>query len=101
MTAAETLPTTKKVQPTDKRNFIKVEFNENIEASVIYVSSLSMGLITIDLGWEAQITLLITEKVPVLIENTNFIDVFLKKSAVVLSERVSINEHVIKLVDSK
>ena len=51
---------------------------------------------TIYLAWEAQIASLLAKKITVPVVYSNYADVFLKKSAKVLPERTSINEHAIK-----
>ena len=49
----------------------------------------------------AQIALLLAEKVNVLVEYTDFVNVFLKESAKVLPKRTGINEHAIELEEGK
>ena len=50
---------------------------------------------------KAQIALLITEKVTVLVEYSNYSNVLSKKSAKMLPEQTDINEHNIKLEKTK
>ena len=77
-------------------------WDENIEAFIVHMSSLSLGLkITIHLAWEAQIALLLTKKVILLAKYTDFVDIFLKELAAILLECFGINEHTIKLENSK
>ena len=101
-TAEETLPTMQKIQPINKKEFAKAALDENIEAFVVHVSSLSLGSkMTIYPAWEAQIAFLVTEKVTVPAKYSDFADVFFKKSAKVLLKRTGINEHAIELEDGK
>ena len=66
--------------------------DENIEAFVVYVNSLSLGSkMTIHLAGKAQIALLLAKKVTVLAKYLDFADVFLKESAEVLPEYTGIN----------
>ena len=55
----------------------------------------------IHLAWEAQIALLLAKKATVPAEYSDFADVFSKKLEQVLPERTGINEHAIKLKNSK
>ena len=58
----------------------------------------SLGLrITIYLAREAQMALLLAQKVTVLAKYLDFADIFLKESANVLPEQIGVNEHVIEL----
>ena len=52
---------------------------------------------TIHLAWQAQIALLLIEKVTVLEKYLDFADVFSKKSDKVLPEYIEINKYLIKL----
>ena len=56
---------------------------------------------TIYLTRKAQLTLLLAQKVTVLTKCSDFANVFLKKSANILSERTGANEHVIELEEGK
>ena len=42
-TTEDALPTTQRVELIDKKEFAKAAFDENIEAFVVHVSSLSLG----------------------------------------------------------
>ena len=74
--------------------------DENVETFVVYVVSLT-SKITIYSARKAQIALLLAENITVLAEYADFINVFLKKSAKMLPERTDINEHAIKIKESK
>ena len=56
---------------------------------------------TIYLAREAQLALLLAEKVTVPTEYLDFADVFLEKLANVLPERTKANKHAIELVEDK
>ena len=74
--------------------------NENVEAFVVYVASVSSKIIT-HLVRKAYIALFITKKVIILAEYTDFANVFLKKLAKVLFKQTDINKHTMKLVENK
>ena len=74
--------------------------DENIEAFVVHVSSLSLvSKMTIHPARKAQIALLLAKKVTVLAKYSDFADVFSKKSAEILSKCIGINKHAIELKD--
>ena len=101
-TAKKALPTTRRVELIDKKEFAKVALDENIEAFVVHVSSLSLGSkMTIHPAWKAQIASLLAKEIIVPTEYSDFANVFSKESAEVLSERIGINEHAIELEDGK
>ena len=58
-------------------------------------------MITIYPAKKAQITLQLAENVTVLAEYSDFADIFLEKSANILSEQTGVNEHTIKLEKGK
>ena len=70
--------------------------NENIEALVIYVSSLGLKMI-LYLARKAHMALLLAEKVTVLVKYSDFADIFLEKSVNELPEQTKVNEYVIEL----
>ena len=61
--------------------FIKKNLSEdkNIKAFVVYIIFLNLNLIPIHLAQEAQIALLVIEKVQIPSEYLNFLDIFSKK----------------------
>ena len=84
-TTKDALPTTQRVELIDKKEFAKAALDENIEAFVIHVSSLSLGSkMTIHPAREDQIALLLAEKVIVPAEYSDFADIFSKESAEML-----------------
>ena len=74
--------------------------HENVEAFVVYVSSLR-SKISIHPARKAQLASLLTEKVTAPVEYLDFVDVFSEKSANVLPERTGANKHAIKLEEGK
>ena len=101
-TAKKALPTTQRVELIDKKEFAKAALDENIEAFVVHVSSLSLRLkMTIHPAQEAQIASLLAKEVTVPAEYSDFADVFSKESAEVLPKRTGINKHAIDLEDDK
>ena len=99
-TAKEVLPTTRKVELINKKEFAKAALDINIEAFVVHMSSLSLrSKMTIHLAWEAQIASLRAKKITVPTEYSDFADVFSKESGEMLPERSGINKHAIELED--
>ena len=69
---------------------------------MVYVNSLSVGSkMLIHPDQKAQIALLIAKEITVLVEYSDFADVFLKELAEVLPEYTGINKHALKLKDGK
>ena len=99
-TTEKALSTTRQVKVIDQKKFAQVALDENIEAYVMHVSSLG-SRINIYLARKAQLALLLTEKVTISTEYSDFANVFLKKSANVFPERIGANEHAIELEEGK
>lgn len=79
----EILSINQRVKLIDKKEFVKVVLNKNIEYFAIYMVFFSFKIL-IYLTQNAQIALLITENVIIPIEYTNFVWLFLKKIAKIL-----------------
>ena len=62
-TIAKALPTTKRIEIINKKEFAKAALDENIEALVVHVISLILNLMLIYPAQEAQIALLVIKKV--------------------------------------
>ena len=62
-TTIEALPTTKRVEIIDKKEFTKAALDKNIEALVIHVTSLSLNSMPIHQAQEAQIALLVIKEI--------------------------------------
>ena len=99
-TTKKALPSTCQVEIIDQKEFAKATLDENIQAFVMHISSLG-SRISIHPAREAQLPLLITEKVTMPVEYSDFADVFLEKSANIFPERTGANEHAIKLEEDK
>ena len=99
-TTKKALPTTRRVEIIDWKEFAKAALDENVEAFVVHVSSLRSKM-TIHPAREAQLALLLTKEVTVPVEYSDFADVFSEKSANVLPERTGANEHAIELEEGK
>ena len=57
----------------------------------MYMTSLSLNLMLIHPAQEAQIALLVIKKVQILSKYSNFLDVFLKKKALILLKTIDLN----------
>ena len=99
-TIEEAFPTTYQVEIIDRKEFAKAALDENVKASVVHVNSLASKM-TIHPTKEAQLALLLAEKVTVPTEYSDFADVFLEKSANVFPKRIGANEHAIELEKGK
>ena len=76
--------------------------NENIEAFIVHISSLSLRLwMTIHPIRKAEIALLLDKKVTVLAKYFNFADVFLEESTNVLLKQNGVNKYITKLKQGK
>ena len=96
-TAAEALPTTKRVEIIEKKEFARAALDENVEAFVVNVTSFSLNSMSIHPTRKAQIASLIAEEVEIPTDYSDFLDVFSEKKALVLSEITDLNQHVIEL----
>ena len=99
-TTAEALPTTKRVELINKKEFAKVALDKNSKSFVVYVASLNLAP-RIEPDREAQIAFLLTKEVKILDEYLVFTDVFSEEKALVLPKRTELNEHTIDLEDDK
>ena len=99
-TIEEALPTTKRIELVGKKEFAAAVLNPEHETFVVHVASLNLVL-GIHLDREAQIALLLTEKVKILEKYSDFANIFSEKKTLVLSGRTKLNEHAINLEDGK
>ena len=97
---AEALPTTKRVELINKKEFAKAALDENSETFVVHVASLNLTP-GIHPDRAAQIVSLLTEKVRIPDEYSDFADVFSEVKALVLPKHTELNEHAIDLKDDK
>ena len=96
-TVAKALPTTKRVEIIDKKEFTKAALDENVEAFVVHVTSLSLNSMPIYPAREAQIASLVIEEVQIPSEYSDFSDVFSEERASTLPEATDLNQHAIEL----
>ena len=99
-TTTEVLPTTKWVEPINKKEFAKAALDEKSETFVIHVASLNLSP-GIHLDREAQIASLFTEEVKIPDKYSDFTNVFSEEKTLVLPEYTELNEHAIDLEDDK
>ena len=102
-TPTEALPTTKRVQIIDRKEFAEAALDLNKEAFVVHVATVTAEPMTIHPARQAQIALLKAEEAPVTVpaEYSDFADVFSEKYAAVLPEHTEINTHAIDLEEGK
>ena len=101
-TAAEALPTTRRVEIIDKREFAVAAPNTDDEIFVVHVAALAKPIIMpIHPSRQAQVTTLRSEKTGICIEYSNFFNVFSSDSMAELPKHTGINNHPIDLLDDK
>ena len=98
-TAAEALPTTKRVKIIDKNKFTKLALNKHVKVFVVHVTFLLT--IAIHPAKKAQITLLVATEVKISTKYSDFSDIFMKEKALILLEVTKFNQHVIKMQESQ
>ena len=99
-TAAKALPTTRRVELIDKKEFATAALNKDDETFIVHIAAF-MGLMTIQHSREAQIASLDVEEVTVPTQYSDYTDVFSKDSAKELPKHTGINDHAIDLVEGK
>ena len=101
-TAAEALPTTRRVKIIDKREFVVVALNTNDGTFVVHVAALAKPTtIPIYSSCQAKVTALTSEETGILAEYSDFSNVFSLDSAAKLPEHTKINDHPIDLLNNK
>ena len=100
-TTAEALPTTKRVEIIDKKEFAKAALDENVEAFVVHVTSIGLSSMSIHPAREAQIASLLAEEVKIPTEYSDFFNVFSEEKTSELPELTELNQHAIELQDGK
>ena len=88
-------PTPRKVEIIDQNKFAKAALDENVEAFVVHISSLKSRM-TIHSAREAQLALLLAEKITVPAKYSDFANVFLENLANIFPEQIRVNEHAIE-----
>ena len=99
-TTAKALPTTKRVELINKKEFAKAALDEKSETFVVHVASLNLTP-GIHPDRAAQIASLLAEEVRIPDEYSDFADIFFEEKALVLPERTELNEHAINLEDGE
>ena len=79
----------------NKKKFAKAALDEHIKVFMMYV--ISLLTMAIHPAGEAQITLIVAEKMQILSEYSDFSDIFLEKKTLVLLAATDLNQHAIKL----
>ena len=95
---AKVLPTTKKVELINKREFAIATLDKNTEF-VIYIATLLVApIILAHISHKTQVNLLLTDKAAIKIrpKNLNYTDIFLFDLATELPENTDINKHAIE-----
>ena len=101
-TAAETLPTTRRVEIIDKKEFAAAVLNTDNETFVVHVAALAEPTtMPIHPSCQAQVAALTSEETGIPAEYSDFSDVFSSDSAAELPEHTRINDHLINLLDDK
>ena len=63
--------------------------------------SLNINIMPIDLTQDAEITLLFAKKVKTVTKYSDFLFIFLEKKTLILSKKIKLNQHTIKMQDSQ
>ena len=101
-TVAEALPTTKRMEIIDKKEFAVAALNANNKIFVLHIVTLAKPTtIPIHPSCQAQVVLLISEKIRIPIEYFNFSNIFSSDSATELPEHIGNNDHPINLLNNK
>ena len=101
-TAVEALPTTRRVEIIDKREFAAAALNADDETFVVHVAALAEPTtMPIHPSRQAQVAALTSEETGIPAEYSDFSDVFSSDSAAELPEHTRINDYPIDLLDDK
>ena len=102
-TTVEALPTIKRVELINKKEFAIAVLDENSKTFVVHVASLSSTALNVYPSRRPQISGLIAKEAPTKVfdKYANFADVFSPDLAVKLPEHTGINDHTIELVDDQ
>lgn len=98
--ANKALPTTQRVEFINKKKLAKAALDKNVKAFIMHVALLISKMI-IHPARKAQIVLFLAKEVTIPAKYLDFADVFSKKSAEVMPERIGFNKHTIKLEEGK
>lgn len=82
----------------NKKRFVKIGLNKNIEIFVVYMVFYNLrSKMLMYSNRKALITFLLTEKVTILVKYSDFFNIFLEKFIAILLEKTIINKHIIYL----
>lgn len=84
----------------NQKKFVVPDQNLGKNIFVIHIANLDFKILIYP-AREAQIASLLAEKVIILKEYLDFLDIFFNKSVIILSKRLNINKHTIKLEPDK
>ena len=101
-TTVEALPTIKRFELIDKKEFATVAINKDSETFVVHMTSI-MNTMSIHPARAAQIAALQADKAltEVPTEYSDYVNVFSPNLAMELPENMGMNEHAIELIDGK
>ena len=99
-TNTEALPTIKRVELINKKEFAKAVLDEKSVTFVVYMASFDLTP-GIHRDRAAQIASLLAKEVRIPDKYSDFANVFLEKKTLVLPKRTELNEHAIDLEDDK
>ena len=101
-TAAKVLPTTRKVEIINKREFAVAVLNTDNETFMVHIAALVKPItMPIYPSCQTQVAALTSEETGMPAEYSDFSNVFSSDSAVELLEHIEINNHPINLLDNK
>ena len=102
-TTNKALPTTKRVQIIDKKDFVIATLDAKSETFVMHVAFRKQEEMPVHSKKQAQVRVLLFNKAPtkVLAEYSDYSDVFSVEHAAELPENTGMNEHAIKLEEGK
>ena len=101
-TAAEALPTTRKVEIINKKKFAAAALNVDDKTFMVYIAALAEPIIMpIYPSCHTQVAALTSEKIRISAEYSDFSNVFSSDSAAELPEHTGINNHPINLLNDK
>ena len=101
-TAVKVLPTTKRIEIIDKREFAATALNIDNKIFLVYVAALAKPtIIPIHLSHQAQVAVLTSKETRIPAEYSDFSDLFSSDSVAELPKHTGINNHPINLLDNK
>ena len=102
-TTNKALPTTKRVQLVDPKEFVIAALDADSETFVVHVAIREREEMTVDPGRKAQIGALLFDEAPTEVpaEYSDYSDVFSAENAAELPENTGMNKHAIELEEGK